>query len=134
MNELMLWKQLLGGGQDWVPTVLLGCLFLVVLWRPDRIRSLALFRVAAVLLALSVMAPSVLNVLLGLVGDGPSLRSYRSGSGGTGVLPLLGSASGTVLLGLSILFALLSLGPGQTSERPEPRDPTTPRRHPLEPQ
>jgi len=131
MNETLLLRQLLGGGQGWVSAALLICLFLVVLWRPDRIRNYALFRQSGVLLALSLMVPSLLAVLIGLIG-GASL--YGFSSSGMSVFMALTGASGPVLLGLSVIFGLFSLGPGRTFERPEPRDPKTPRRHPLEPQ
>jgi len=131
MDEMFLLRQLFGNGQGWLPAALLICLFLVVLLRPDRVRSPSLFRLSCVLLALSVMVPSLLTVCLGLM-DQLDFNIRRSLANRSGIVPLLTNASGPVLLGLSIIFGLLSLSLGSAQEECPQRDRSIPPSHPLE--
>ena len=57
---------LLLGGQmrSWLEAALLVCLFVVAVFRPERIRSMAEFRLACFVFALTVIAPTGVNLFL----------------------------------------------------------------------
>src|SRR5437870_2673223 len=80
--EYLIYQQQLGGGgaasaQVWLQVALLVCLFLAAIFRPEVVRAKPLFRMACVLLALSLLVSPTLNFLLGYLlrlgsGSGPS--------------------------------------------------------------
>ena len=61
LEQLVFLRQFLGSGQAWLQVGFLLCLFAVLLFRPERIRSPGLFRWAVLLFALSVVVPHVLT-------------------------------------------------------------------------
>src|SRR5437660_11068888 len=68
--EYLIYQQQLGGGgaaaaQVWLQVALLVCLFLAGIFRPEVVRAKPLFRMACVLLALSLLVSPTLNFLLG---------------------------------------------------------------------
>ncbi len=69
----MEWFNLLYGsaGRGWIEAALLACLFWTALARPERIRSLAEFRIAALLLGVSIVAPAVIQLFL--IGRAPGI-------------------------------------------------------------
>jgi hypothetical protein len=141
--EYLVLQQLSGGGAGasvvWLQVALLVCLFLVAVLRPSVIRAKALFRLAGVLFALSLLVSPTLNLLLGYL--------YRLGGGGSSfgrssemtILFSFPAVISAVLFGLSLICGLCSLGlgsagaasaaaikPPQTmaelANRPDPRD------------
>ena len=61
-----LWYNLLfgGAGHGWIEAALVVCLFWAALVRPERIRSLAEFRIAALLLGVSIIAPVLIQLFV----------------------------------------------------------------------
>lgn len=131
MEELLLLQRLFMGGQGWLQVALLVCLFVVLVFRPERIYSRTLFRWSCLLLALSVIAPPLLALcldmfdLLGFQSVGR--RMSRSGGGWQSLLTWLANMSGPLLLAASIFLGLLSLGPA-----PQEQDRPAPPKHPME--
>ena len=109
----------------------MACLFVMMLFRPERIRNPWLFQWAGLFLAFSVIAPPVLWLCIRLfAGDMSVAGPRRSMPGGGGLASLLSSvqmASGPTLLGLGIICGVFALGPraGDASRAQPPR-------HPLE--
>lgn len=129
-DELFLLQQLFGGGnaQGWLAAAYLLGLIAVLAYRPERIRMPGLFRWACVLFALSVMVPPMLTgmfTLLQSIGKSAFRPSRGSGDFWVYLYPML-NASGPVLLGISLICALVALSPGPRS-RALPQPP----RHPL---
>ena len=57
MNAL---NQVLGGmTQIWLNVAFIACVFVVIAFRPERIRNLSLFQVACLLFALSLIIPGI---------------------------------------------------------------------------
>jgi hypothetical protein len=77
------WLNLLfgGAGRGWIESALLVCLFWAALARPERIRSLLEFRLAALLLGVAIVAPVLIQVWL--IGQRPPLVG-RSPAGAQG--------------------------------------------------
>jgi len=129
-DELFILQQLFGGGngQGWLAAAYLLGLIAVLAYRPERIRLPGLFRWACVLFALSVMVPGVLRGLFFFL-QGISSSAFRSSRGPgdfwTYLYPVL-NASGPVLLGVSLICALVAVSPG-----PRYPGPPQPPRHPL---
>jgi hypothetical protein len=127
-NELLLYRQIFGTTVEvWLAVTLLAGLFIVLIFRSERVQKWGLFRTACWLLALSVLIPPALNFLIILPGNTAS-PSWQ-GSPLMGITPLLFCCIylfGPILKGLSILFGLLSLIPET------PGAPLGPARHPLE--
>jgi hypothetical protein len=129
-QELISLQQLLGA-TGWTHATLLASLFLVLVFRPERIRSRTLFYVACWCFGLSLLVSPILNVVFGALGA--SLFTGMRGPGGFGgpggsvLVSLVAYLSGPVLFGLSVLLALLALvpAPGQAT-------PFQPPKHPLE--
>jgi len=124
-QELIYLQQLLSGGTGWTQATLLASLFLVLIFRPDRIRSRTLFYVACWCFGLSLLISPTLNVLVSVLGTSPF--GGPRGPGGSPLVALVAYLSGPVLFGLAVLLALLALvpGPGQATQFQPPR-------HPLE--
>jgi hypothetical protein len=128
---LQLFQQLFGSGTGWTHATLLASLFLVLIFRPERIRSRTLFYVACWCFALSVLVAPTLTALFSVTGwnpfAGPSGPGVFGGPGGSPLVTMVAYLSGPVLFGLSVLFGLLALVPG-----PRQDSPFQPPRHPLE--
>ena len=138
MQEALYLRQMFGGGgSGWVQAVLVLCLFLVVLWKPERIRVPALFKMACMLLALSVVFPELLNSCMwfwnlmfpGSQGSRGAMGGIlgRGSSGGPGLLFIISGLSGPVLTSLTLICGLFSITPA-TGRAALPMRP----RHPLE--
>ena len=129
-QELFYLRQLFGGSaQGWLQVTLLGFLFLVLVFKPDRIHNRSLFRVACLLFALSVIVPPVLTFGVSFLADGAT-SSYRNYGPTMGESPLMLSLTGVwapVLCGTSAMCALLSLIPGR-----EGKSPFEAAKHPLD--
>jgi hypothetical protein len=96
-----------GASRGWVEAALLVCLFWTALARPERIRSLTEFRIAGVLLALAIVAPSLIQLCLILAGDGGLRGPPRMGQDFAAVVYLM--AIPPVLLALSVILGLDSV-------------------------
>lgn len=127
VQELFYLRQLLGSGQGWLQVGFLLCLFAVLLFRPERIRSPALFRLALLLFVLSVVAPHVLTFCFGFLQFIDDDYSITFGRGANGLLVTLQGASGPILLGVSLILAFEALSPGSPPQRR-----VSPTKHPLE--
>src|SRR5436190_21703414 len=113
--ELLMYQQLGAGSassaQVWLQVALMVCLFLAAIFRPEVVRAKPLFRMACVLLALSLLVSPTLNFLLGYLlraGSGPGPSSSRM-SGEMTVLLAFPSVVSSVLFGLSVICGLCSL-------------------------
>jgi hypothetical protein len=128
-DEFYLLQQLFGGNaQGWLAAAYLLGLIAVLAYRPERIRLPGLFRWACVLFALSVMVPPMLMALFAFlqsVGSSAYGRSPGLGASWTFLYPLV-NGSGPVLLGVSLICALIAVSPG-----PRYPGPPQPPRHPL---
>jgi hypothetical protein len=116
--EYLMLQQLGGGGaaasaQVWLQVALLVCLFLAAILRPEVVRAKALFRMACVLFALSLLVSPTLNFLLGyLLRLGNPGPAYGRMQGEMTVLLSFPSVISSVLFGLSLICGLCSLGLG----------------------
>jgi len=129
-QELLYLRQLLGNsGQGWLQVTLLGFLFLVLVFRPERIYNRSLFRVACLLFALSVIVPPVLTLSVSLLADGAvsSSRNYRGMMSQAPHMLSLTATLESVLFGTSAMCGLLSLIPGR-----ERKSPLEAAKHPLD--
>jgi hypothetical protein len=129
-QNMMMLEQLLGlSGSAWLPVTILVGLLLVLIFRPNTIHNLMLFRMACWLLGSSIIAPPVINLLAAMSAassfGGPS---YGLAASASPFLFACASALGTILLGASILCGLFSLLPPAAARR----DATGPVKHPLE--
>lgn len=78
-------SMLLGGGHGLLDAALLVCLFWAALVRPERIRSLLEFRLALVLLGLSIMAPMAIQLTLAWMRPGPAAGRFGMANQDQGV-------------------------------------------------
>jgi len=128
-DEFLYLKQLFGGaGEGWFDVTLLASLFLVLIFKPERIENRALFRTACLLFALAIVVPPVLRLCVTLLAGSlqSSPQPYRSMSTESSIVFSLLNTVKPALLGSSVLCGLLSLMPGKTRQRIEAA------RHPLE--
>lgn len=129
-QELLYMRQLLGGGgQGWLQVTLLAFLFLILVFKPERIERPGLFKVACLLFVLSIVLPSVVTMSLSLVAGG-AMSSYFRGSGMASEVPILVSLITLfepALLAASVMSGLMALFPVRGSHST-----TKPARHPLE--
>ena len=129
-QELLYLRQLFGNsGHGWLQVTLLGFLFLVLIFKPDRIVNRSLFRIACFLFALSVILPPLVTLSTSLLA-GDTASSYsrsRAMMSGSPLMMSLSSSLGPVLFGISALCGLLSLIPDR--ERQNQLEVT---KHPLE--
>ena len=93
-----------GSGEGWIEVTLLASLFLVLVFKPERIRNRGLFLTACLLFALAIIVPPALQLCVGLLAG--SLQSvyqaYRSMPIGSPiVLSLLGVVKPALLGGAS---------------------------------
>jgi hypothetical protein len=117
MDELV-FRQLggvFGTTEIWLGVAYLLAMFGVLVFRPQQIENVFLFRVSYVLFGLSLIVPGVLNGLMSLTATDGVFRGDRTLA--VTVLQLTG-VMGKVLLGLSIIFALSSLKRYHASEEP----------------
>lgn len=99
-------------GKSWISAVLLAFLFAVAVFRPERIINAKALRKAFVFLALSIVLPSLgyMLVLLAAFGTSPSGIS-RAGSGIPVLIMQFFNNAPPILLGISILFAMVAVVP-----------------------
>lgn len=137
--ESMLYSQLGGGGlgglfggQIWLYVAYLVCLFAVIIYKPERIRNLSMYRRACYLFAISLLLPSLINLAMGTLmagsGGGPFISRGSSPAWAQPGVPMPGGSQldstfimqvtlqilntfGPVLFGISVLCALISLVP-----------------------
>ena len=105
------WNLLMGGqGQAWLSASFLVCLFWVALVKPLRIRSLAVFRIACLFFAASLVTPALVNLFLAATRLAP--MPPRIGQQDPGWSIYL-SAVAPVLFMISFLLAIESVIPGR---------------------
>ena len=93
-----------GAGAGWLDAALLIGLFWAALAHPDRIRSLIGFRVATILLGVSIVVPYVIQLFL--VGS-PGQR----GAGPDPGMAVYGMAISPVITMLAVIFGVDSVTP-----------------------
>jgi len=118
--EYLVLQQLGGGaavsGQVWLQVAMLVCLFLVAILRPEVVRAKALFRMACVLFALSLLVSPTLNFLLSYLSRlGGAGAPYGRMQGDVSILMSFPSVISAVLFGLSLICGLCSLGLGSAA-------------------
>jgi hypothetical protein len=115
------------GGSALLTVTILASLFLIVVFKPERIHGPTLFRWACTLAGLSILLPPLATVFFSIVVMG--LTSQGAPNDLRGIVMSLANLSGPVMLGLSVLAAFASLRP-----RPAPytAPPAVPQKHPLD--
>jgi hypothetical protein len=116
--QYLMWNSLAGGGgaasaQLWLQIVFLVCLFGTAVLRPEAIRNKALFRSACVMFVFSLLISPSMNFLMGYVmqiSPGGMMSPTRGPADEAMLLMSAPSLVASVLFGLSVLCALLSLG------------------------
>jgi len=127
-QEILYLQQILGAASGLGQAALMTGLFIVLIFRPERIRSRTLFYLACWSFALSILLPPMINLLLGAMGAGFVVGPRGlPGPGASSLVSMIGIGSGPGLYGLSVLLALLALVPG-----PRQQTPFQPPKHPLE--
>ena len=76
-NELYYLMQLLGGGQGLLQVAFLAGLLLIPVFKPERIHKPGLFKVACLLFAISIMAPSAISLIFSSI---PGFPGFPSGA------------------------------------------------------
>ena len=127
MYQLMSGRGVLGGFS--VNAIFLAGLLVALLWKPERIRSTALFRWACTFFVLSTFLPVVLNVTCNVYFNGSIGLSRRSAAS----LPYAGMifTLGPVLTGVAMFCAFAALMPPGKGKSVVPR-PQAPTKHPLD--
>jgi hypothetical protein len=98
-----------GAGRGWIEAALLVCLFWTALVRPERIRSLFEFRLAALLLGVAVVAPVLIQLFV--IGH-RTPGSGRNPVGAEGLeTAMYASAVPPVITMLAILLGIDSIMP-----------------------
>jgi hypothetical protein len=124
--EMIMVRQVFGGGESWIQAVFLAGVFLVLLFRRDHIVSPYMFRVSIILFVLSMVLPVIIVGIMQFTGATPSpIRSV-----GDSLLQVLMTGTGPVLLGLAVLLCILSMLPAHSRYPAPPERPPQP--HPLD--
>jgi hypothetical protein len=123
MDEMYLLHALFARGSVLIQATVFAGLLLVLVFRPERLRHQSLFLLAAIFLVLSMVVPPFSYFLASITGSGRSLGPMMR-TADTFTL-VAANVAGPMFLGLSMVFALLSLMP-RTSR------PFQPPQHPLE--
>jgi hypothetical protein len=119
MDELML-RQLggfFGTTEVWLGVAYLVGMFAVLVFRPQQIENVYLFRVSYILFGLNLIVPGVLNALASLTTMGGGLRGGGDPAIAMTVFQFT-AVLAKILLGLSIIFALSSLKRYRAVEEP----------------
>jgi hypothetical protein len=126
-QDLMYLEQLVGRGGFWLPVTMLAGLLVALIFRPETIHNLFLFRASCWILVLSMIVPSLSNILLS------GYNNLYSGirinpSAEVQMVAACLNAIGPVMQGTSIICGLFSLIPPMIPRRPF----AGPVKHPLE--
>lgn len=119
MNTLMLLGQMLGGAtRVWLEFGFLVSLFVVLIFKPERIRKLSLFQLACGLLSLSMIIPHLLVFVVDLsAGTGFGNRGAQNTD--VDLTSKIVMLAGPVTFAVAFLCAAFSLMPdGQTETAP----------------
>jgi len=125
MGSIMMLGQMLGGAtRVWLEFAFLISLFAVLIFRPERIRSLNLFQTACGVVALSMILPSLLVFAMDTSQKATAFGSgMQASSQDIGLVVKLLTAAGPILFSLAFLCAVFSLMPSvpkrETSATPE---------------
>ena len=98
-----------GGGRGWLDAALLIGLFWAALAHPDRIRSVTEFRIATILLGVSIVIPVIIQLFL--------LGSQMTGPG-MGMRPDSGPGTAMFATAISPIFTMLAVILGLDSVTP----------------
>jgi cytochrome bd-type quinol oxidase subunit 2 len=141
MNEWAIMQQMVAGSQMiYLQMATVLALFLVIAFRPERIKYPTIMRWSYLLLIASLLAPLLLNVIIGglmssdLFQMAPQ-RYGRSRSDSTQWIMQVPYVVGPVLLGISLLlgFSSLSLMSAEKEAARKPFKPQQPpQKHPLD--
>ena len=122
MNETWVLQQLFSGGLTWAQVAVVASLFLAAIFRPERIVNPGLFRLAGILLALSIVLPPILNgALVSSMGSSPG-PPFRVLTGPSSLIAMVGP----LFFGVALCCGLFSLIPSSPASAPLPP------RHPLD--
>ena len=115
-------------GTNWLQVAMLAGLLFISLYKPERVRFPALFRMSYVCFALAVMVPPVFKFCIPLL-LGVGTNAFQLRNRPVGVVMTLPAVVGPVFLGISIILALSAIAP----HRPRSHESTaSPQRHPLD--
>ncbi len=132
MQDMMLYQLLSGrfsSGGFSLDVILLAGLLITLLWKPERIHSVTLFRWACTFVALSAFLPSLASGLSYLYFG--QVASFRRPLEVPVSIHMIASGVGPFLVGMAILCALAALTPPIKGTSKPPR-PDVPVRHPLD--
>jgi len=121
-----LFNLLVGGGvQGWVVAALLVCFFCAALFKPERIRSPFSFRIASLLLALVIIAPSMVQLFV--IGSPNPVAPFKQQLNQDNSTVMYALALPPLLLSLSVILGLDSVMPrGKKVTSNQSSEPTAP--------
>ena len=115
-----------GSGRSWIEAALLIGLFWAALIHPERIRSLFRFRLATLLLGISVISPFFVQIFLFATMDGgasPRSAPRQPGLAQESTMRILCMAIPPFLLMLAILLGVDSVTPRSRDKNTDPSPP-----------
>ncbi len=130
MMEMMVFRQMFGGGESWVQAVFLAGVFLVIAFRRDQIVAPYMFRISIIFYVLSFIAPALITSMLQYTLTRRANIGMLPSEDKGAWLQLLTTGTGPLLLGLSVLLCILSMLPIQSRYPAPPERPSQP--HPLD--
>lgn len=81
-SELLFLRQLFSQfSPNYLPVAMLAGILVVVIYRPERIHRRSMFRLSCVLLAASIVAPSIISAIGGLLAAATSGTGRGAGQG-----------------------------------------------------
>ncbi len=134
MEQLLLWRQLFSDSSAYMQIALMLCLFLVIVFKPERIRFPTRMKWSFLLLVAAVLSPTLMNLFLRIAAAGDMISFSQSsfrGQGSDSWLLQLPGLVGPMMLASSILMGFSSLWIG-TAEAQAANKPTPPPKHPLD--
>ena len=141
MNEYLLTQMLTGAstGGQFLPVAVVVIMFLVMIYKPDRIRSRPLFRWATSLYAAGVIVSPAVQMASMLTQFSSTTGSFGRSRADSSIWLSLGMSFGPMMMGIGLLLAFMSLSV-RDPNAPSPRSPnvgpapapTPPKRHPLD--
>jgi hypothetical protein len=119
--EQFLMTQIFGGGlagaaSGWLQVVFLAFLIAIPVFRPESIKTVAMYRRACLCFGISIIVPGAVSVLM-MAAMLPTAGAGGYGNSGSPLLIGQGMvrmlhAGGPILFGLSVIFALKAVVPG----------------------
>jgi hypothetical protein len=123
MNELSMLNSMisrLANALDWLGIVYVSFMFIVVIWKPNRIFSVGTYRLSVLLFALSVLSPAVVNFgwnfykanqgsAASQSGYSPARDATRETESRIFLLSQCAQEASRIMLGVAIALGILSL-------------------------